>query len=157
MCWWITVGYQMLRQAQHDKRRLFTNQSSPSLERNPCCYPRDFLDHKVLNFVELVNYPLREERQNSGGKSLAFLSAALYITIKWLTFELRPVQLLKRLIGRLTRKKPKMLPLPWRERVGVRVEVLIFQIVFLPPPLCPLPPGEGICDFLRADHWKISL
>jgi hypothetical protein len=50
--------------------------------------------------MELVNYIPREERQDSGGKSLAFLSAALYIIIKWLTFEFKPVQLLKEPIGK---------------------------------------------------------
>ncbi len=35
-----------------------------------------------------------------------------------------------------------MLPLPFRERAGVRVKVSIFQVLFFPLPFSP-PPGEG--------------
>ena len=45
-------------------------------------------------------------------------------------------------------KSPKT-PSPLWERGGVRVKSIYILIIQHPPPLCPLPRGEGKYDFLR--------
>ena len=41
-------------------------------------------------------------------------------------------------------------------RVKVRVKINDITTRYVPPPLHPLPPGEGKCDFLRSRHYLID-